>query len=104
MVQNNTTKIKKWNLLKLVSFQKKFAKIEDILGNVVPSLTEAGISLLQFELKQHISQTFWPSNHKVNTNITVQFDTFLLSFCSVCKRNHFKSYQTLACLVTWCLL
>ena len=74
------------------------------MEKVEPSLTEAGISLLQFELEQHVSQTFWPNNHKVNTNITVQFDTFLLSFCSVCKRNHFKSYQTLACLVTWRLL
>ena len=104
MVQNNTTKIKKWNLLKLVSFQKKIAKIEDILGKAVPSITEAGISLLQFELKQHVLQTFWPNNHKVNTNITVICDTFLLSFCGVSKRNHFKSYQTLACLVTWRLL
>ena len=58
VVQNNTTKIKKRNLLKLVSFEKKIAKIEDILEKVVPSLTEAGISLLQFELEQHVSQTF----------------------------------------------
>ena len=41
-----------------MTFEKKIVKIEDILEKVVPSLTEVGISLLQFEPQQHISQTF----------------------------------------------